>query len=224
MDIRSAGAVTWIVAMVFAGDCAATVIGYSPVDIRHQVQRADHVLYAKVLEHRRLGSADPHVPVDTCGVLYKIRVMEQFKGDLGPTVWFATHRLLFGDRPLSAGDHVLVMLRDLQKSGPAGDALRRDESRQAYARIRSCGDPQTTLYLAPYEENIFPVELEKNRGKGGELWMRYSSDTPVPVELAPRKPERCERWQEGACMAIVDARVAWESVRVGLKTWANKAQ
>jgi hypothetical protein len=29
--------------------------------------------------------------VDSCGVLYKLRADEQFKANLGPTVWFATH-------------------------------------------------------------------------------------------------------------------------------------
>lgn len=222
MSIRMLGVLAWLIPVVYAGECAASVFAYpSPVGIRAQIRRADHVLYATVVEHRRMGPDNPDVPVDSCGVLYKLRVVEQFKGELGPTVWFATHRILFGDRPLSAGDRVLVLLRDLQRSGPVDDAQRRDESRQAYARIRTCGDPQTSLYLAPYEENIFPVVPENSHGNSPVLWMQYSSDTTIPVELGPRKPEKCERWQEGACLGIVDARVAWETVRDALKTWTN---
>lgn len=225
MSIRVVGVLAWFIAVVYAGDCAATVFAYpSPVGIREQIRRADHVLYATVIERRRMGSANPDVPVDSCGVLYKLRVVEQFTGELGPTVWFATHRILFGDRPLSAGDHILVLLRDLQRNGPAGDAQRRDESRQAYAGMRTCGDPQTTLYLAPYEENIFPVVRENARGNSSALWLQYSTDTTIPADLGPRQPARCERMQEGICMALVDARVAWETFRNALKTWTSQTR
>ena len=222
MSIRVVGALAWFIAVVYAGDCAALVLGYPPVEIHHQIQRADHVLYASVIERRRMGPANPDVPVDSCGVLYKLRVVEQFKGELGPTVWFATHRILFADRPLSAGDHILVLLRDLQRDGPADDAQRRDESRQAYARIRTCGDPHTTLYLAPYEENIFPVVGEKARSDSPALWMQYSSDTTIPAELGPRKLARCEPLQDGGCTVVEHASIAWEPFRNSLKTWTSK--
>ena len=144
MSTRVIGALACFIAVVVAGDCVALVSGYPRLGIREQIERADHVLYATVVERRRMGSASPDVPVDSCGVLYRLRVVEQFKGELGPTTWFATHRILFPTHPLSAGDRVLILLRDLQKNSPADDAWRRAESRRAYARIRSCGDPQTT--------------------------------------------------------------------------------
>jgi hypothetical protein len=211
--------VACFLAVVAAGNCAAMLLGYPRVGIRDQVRRADHVVYATVVERRRLGAADPDVPVDSCGVLYKVRIVEQFKGELGATVWFATHNILFVDRPLSAGDRVLILLRDLQRKGSPDDAERRQESREAHARIRTCGDPQTTLYLAPYEENIFPVVQEKDRASGSALWMQYSSDTIMPVELGPRKRERCERLEDGGCIKVVHARMAWEPLRNALKTW-----
>jgi hypothetical protein len=90
------------------------VFAYPRVHIGEQIERADHVLYATVVERQRMGSANPDVPVDSC-VLYKLRVVEQFKGELGPTAWFATHRILFANRPLSAGDRVLILLRSAKK-------------------------------------------------------------------------------------------------------------
>lgn len=224
MSVRIIGALAWFIAVVYAGDCVALVSGYPTVGIRGQVQRADHVLYATVVERRRMGSGNPDVPVDSCGVLYKLRVVEQFKGELGPTMWFATHRILFLDRPLSVGDRVLVLLRDLRMKGSADDVQRRNESRRAYARVRKCGDPQTDLYLAPYEENIFPVIREKTSVNGSALWMQYSTGTIIPEEVGPRKPATCERLENGVCMAVADARVSWNAVRNALKTWTSQTR
>lgn len=223
MSIRVVGALTCFIAVVYAGACAALVFAYPRVGIRQQVERADHVLYATIVERRRMGAANPDVPVDSCGVLYKFRVVEQFKGELRPTAWFATHRILFMDHPLSAGDRVLVLLRDLQRNGPADDAQRRNESRQAYADIRTCGDPQTTLYLAPYEENIFPVVREGARHNSSAVWMEYSpDDTSIPVEVGPRKPERCGPMRDGMCTVVEHAGVDWEAFRNALKTWTSQ--
>lgn len=223
MSTRVIGALACFIAVVVAGDCVALVSGYPRLGIRKQIERADHVLYATVVERRRMGSASPDVPVDSCGVLYRLRVVEQLKGELGPTTWFATHRILFPTHPLSAGDRVLILLRDLQKNSPADDAWRRDESRRAYARIRSCGDPQTTLYLAPYEQNIFPVVREGARHNSSAVWMEYSpDDTIIPMELGPRKPEKCGPPQNGMCTVVEHAGVDWEAVRNALRTWTRR--
>jgi hypothetical protein len=206
----------------------AHVVMYLPLDLQTQVNRADHVVRAKILEVVRREPRDPNMPMGKCGVFYKMRIVEQFKGELRGVEWFTTYRILFPERPLSAGEHVLVLLRDMNKDHPFDrfefkDGVVADENRLAYDRIRACGEPQTPLYLTMGEEAIFQI-IPAGHGTQRREWMEYSRipSTNIPDGIGPTKPEQCEKDPEsGACTVFQSARVDWLAIRRVLSGWTQ---
>jgi hypothetical protein len=208
-------AVLAVLACLSFGESVAVTIGYPELSIREQFDRADFVLQARVLNVERLGKVDPQLPLGPCGVLVKVAVLEQFKGTALPTnIEFVTHRILFPEKPLKTGDVALLLLRDIALSTTRPPAIRA-ELQVAYANVRSCMPEGPSLYLANYEQNIFPIVRKKNNE---HLWLEYER-TIVPPNVVPRLESKCEAERGGACMHMESTSVAWQSIRKEIKSW-----
>lgn len=101
-------------ALIAALPALATVRAYAPHNLRQQWELAKHVALVRVTTVRKLGPVGNDRPLGPCGVLYGFEVLEQFKGELPHKAVFATHRILFPERPLHVKEEALIFLRDLR--------------------------------------------------------------------------------------------------------------
>jgi hypothetical protein len=196
-----------------------------PLDIREQIAAVDHAVYAEIVEVQPLGEKSARLPIGRCGMLYRIRVLEQFKGSVHQTEWFVTQRILFPERPLSVGDQVLVLLRDLARARPQEDALVREEFEQLREELRACGPEKTTLYLGQGREGIFPIVTEKTSA-GSTRWMQfsYSGNTIMPAEVLPPPLTKCVPQPRGGCIIPKPERVEWAKLRKALRSWMGESK
>jgi hypothetical protein len=211
--IGTAIAALIVLACLGVGKGFAVSIAYPKLSIREQVNRADYALHARVLEIKRLGKIDSQRPVGPCGILIKVSVLEQFKGAALPdSAWFATHQILFPEKPLKKGDVVLALLRDVERDhGVFDEALK-----NAYASVRSCAPEASSLYLAVYEENLFPIVAEKTGG----LWLEHGGRTEIPRSVEPKLKGVCRPLRDGGCVVTQNPAVAWQPLREELRSWS----
>ena len=215
---RAATALMLLLASYAAG---ASVFSYAPLSLREQLDRADHAVHVRILEVDRPGDFDRNQqPMGSCGVHYKVRIVQQFKGALPQTTWFVTHQILYPQRPLSPGEEVLVLLRDLSK-------LRQEDPWSAeLARIRTqlkgCHANASDLYAAHFEQNVFSF-LRRESAKGSALWLEYSEMTLLPASMrahANRWREECAVPKDGSACPEHRA-VSWPAVQQALRSWAG---
>jgi hypothetical protein len=207
-------------ALVVALPSGATVRAYAPRDLHEQWERAKHVALVRIATVQRLGVVPKDLPMGSCGVLYEIEVLEQFKGKLPRQSAFATHRILFPERPLRVKEDVLVFLRDLKTKQPLDRGLQH-EFDAAAAAIMKCGSIKTTLYVAMSEENVFPLLSNGSVTRGEARWLEYR-DTLMPEDVQPKLERLCEPLRDGGCVVTQNPRVAWLPIRRLLKSWSSQ--
>jgi hypothetical protein len=154
-------------------------------------------------------------------VLYGIEVLEQFKGELPPKTAFVTHQILFPERPLRVDEKALVLLRDLAIRQSLDRPIQ-DELDFASQAIAKCGPVETTLYVAIFEENVFPLVSEAAPTRGQTPWIEYRRESSMPPDLQPRRKGKCEALRAGGCIVTEHPSVGWSSVRSVLKSWASR--
>jgi hypothetical protein len=104
----------------------AALVWYPPLSLHQQFDRADHAVHARVAQIERPGDFDRRAnPMGPCGVHYRIEILEQFKGKLPTKAWFVTHKLLYPEMPLSVGEEIVILARDLTRLR-ADDPFRED--------------------------------------------------------------------------------------------------
>jgi hypothetical protein len=207
-------------ALVAALPVLASVRAYAPRNLRQQWDRAKHVALVRVTKVKKLGAVGNDRPLGRCGVLYGFEVLEQFKGDLPQEAVFATHRILFPERPLRVKEEVLIFLRDLRNRQSLDSGIQPELDAAADA-IAKCGPMETTLYVAMSEENVFPI-ISKGSTTTGELrWLEYR-DTAMPADIQPKLEGKCEPLSDGVCRVTQHPRVAWLPIRNLLKSWSSK--
>jgi hypothetical protein len=206
---------------VMTPDVSRGATAFVKLDLRTQLARADYVIQGKIIEKRHVGPRQVDQPIGSCGVLYRLQILRQFKGEHKNIDWFATHRIVFPERPLSVGDKVLVLLRDLARERSMDSEILKAELEQSYAAIRACGSPPTSLYLADYEENIFPIVAE-GAGASRVEWLKYSSGrTTIALDSASIRPANCEPVKTG-CVETQAARADWRALSRAIKDWIAK--
>lgn len=207
-------------AFVAALPALATVRAYAPRNLRQQWDRAKHVALVRITTRRKLGGVGNDRPLEPCGVLYGFEVLEQFKGELPHEAVFATHRILFPERPLRVKEEAVVFLRDLRNRQSLDSGIQHELDAAADA-IAKCGPMETTLYVAISEENVFPLSSRGSATTGQLRWLEYR-DTAMPADIQPRLEEKCEPRPDGICVITEHPRVAWLPIRNLLKSWSSK--
>ena len=152
-----------------------------------------------------------------CGVHYRIEVLEQFKGKLPTTAWFVTHKLLYPEMPLSVGEEIVILARDLTRL--RADDPFRDDLESIRSTLQECRANVPSLYVAYFEDNVFPL-LRKVGTDGPSLWLEHSGQTKPAAGLEARGTGRCRPQSDGSCRH--NPAVAWPEVQRAFKEWARK--
>lgn len=196
-----------------------------PVPLQEQLKRADHVAHVVIVAKESLERVDngPHA---SCGLRYRVRVVEQFKGQLdAPEVAFVTERFLLWQKLLVPGDHVLVLLRKVTGIARPADVERAvglaEEGNFAELvalsmkpATEACQRARGPLYLPDFEENIFLIRFD--RGANG--WMEFSaSRTPLSPEFGTPQLAKREALPGGGYISHEPDRIQWPRVRAALK-------
>lgn len=203
---------TIVLSLIALGGVAERASGnfaaYTKVRLQEQVVRADYVAHVVIVETQSLGNVD-NGPVQSCGMKYRVRVIEQFKGkrDVEVTSFF-TNRFLLPHKRLQAGDHVLAMLVDLSKVG-----TRPEVSATLEGSSEACRRARGDLYLTDFAENIFTITFEQE----AKAWFEFSSErTVLPAETGTPQLAPCEPLASGGCVQRRPDRIEWERVRKAL--------
>lgn len=194
------------------------VTAYQSVKLQEQIARADYVAHVVIEETQSLAHVD-NGPVESCGVKYRVRVVERFKGAPKQEVSsFATNRLLLPQGRLRKGDHVLVLLRNAPKSlatvaaVEAANTFAIRETVGMSASTEACRRARGDYYLNDSAENIFAITFEP----GGKAWFELSTTrTSLPSEIGSPLSPPCEPAGRG-CIQQGPDRVEWARVREAL--------
>jgi hypothetical protein len=200
---------------------------YRPVKLQQQVADADYVAHVVILEIQSLDHVD-NGPVQSCGLNYRVRIIEPFKGKRDTVVVaFSTDRLLLPQRRLRTGDHVLVLLRNAPNSiatveaVAAADTLQLQQSVSMSAGTEACRRARSALYLPDFAENIFPITFEH----ASKAWFEFSSGrTIIPADVGSSQLARCESVALGGCIKTAPDRIEWERVRKALIAATKQAK
>ena len=119
-------------------------------------------------------------------------------------------------------EKVLVFLRDLSIRQPLDRPIQ-DELDLVSQAIAKCGSLDTTLYVAVFEENVFPLVSEESMARGQTPWLEYRRTSMSP-DLQPRREGKCEAMRDGGCIVTEHPSVAWSSVRSLLGSWASMGE
>ena len=212
----------WAVADRASGTTKLTV----KRNLQEQIARADHVAHVVILERQSLEQVY-NGPVSGCGLKYRVRVVEQFKGTLDQEFTsFATRRFLLPERLLQAGDHALVLLRQVPETrgllddpdAPSPeqlDAMSMEEldAWSLRAGTDACQRARGKFLLTDSADNIFIISFEQ----GSKPWFLYwPGSTLISPDIGTPKLPRCEPLPAGGCITKEPARIEWARVRDGL--------
>ncbi|MFC4313276.1 hypothetical protein ACFPN2_29625 [Steroidobacter flavus] len=196
----------------------ANVTASKPVPLQQQIDRADQVAHVVIMGIESLEHVD-NGPVETCGVKYRVRVIEQFKGKMDTdAAGFATRRFLLPHKKLQAGDQILVMLKNVSGIATAADiegnpSVEQLDALSAKPGTVACQRARGNLYLTDFAENIFLIES----GPASKKWLDFASGrTIIPPEIGTPKMARCEPLPAGGCVTKEPDRIEWERVREAL--------
>ena len=199
----------------------AATASFVQTSLTDQVRRADYVAYGLLSKAELIEVVDGGQR-ETCGTVYTMRAIEQFRGSLPSTFQF-TSVVRPGVAKLDVGSRLLVLLNDTTRHAAS------EMPSLGYLPTQQCKERLPTLYAAIDRENIFLVDKAEAtdirqlrlEALDNSDWLFYGDATSIPDEIAGVVAKRCHTECDN-CWLSDPARVPWKNIRAHLAQWSSE--